>query len=117
MMKRVFLCALLLAGLGAGGAGCGHEDTAPGSVVPTGDGSRPPVRGVSDADFRDPDLDAAADANSEDAMGSMDAGADGADAPLALKIEINIVKPGAGGVVPALLKFTPEVDVVVQSPS
>jgi hypothetical protein len=116
MMKRVVLCALLLAGLG--GAGCGHEEDAPGTPVPMGDGSRPPVRSVSDADFRDPEADGAADANSEDAADQMDGSRDGGgDAPFALKIDVNIVSPGANGVVPALTKFTPEVDVVVQSPS
>ena len=107
------LACLLLLGL----LGCGDgEDNLP--FVMKGDGG-PPSRTVSDADFRDPVIDAAEpdpDAVADDAS-VRDGSADGADAASSLKIEINIASPMANGVVAALVKFTPEVDVVVYSPS
>jgi hypothetical protein len=120
---------VLLLGLCAVVVGCGQDDV-PGAPVATGDGARPPGRTVSDANFREPDVSAAdaadMDASIDDGGMARDAPVDGgdaggvdgdaADAP-ALTIQVTIVSPAPGGVVPALTKFTPQVDVVVQSPS
>jgi hypothetical protein len=113
-----WISGLLLLGLG-----CGQDDNVPGALVPTGDGSRPPVRTVSDADFRDPDHDASADGSDQDAAepgadgaGDGQSSGDGGDAAK-LTVQVNIVSPMPAGVVPALLKFTPVVDVVVQAPA
>lgn len=109
-------------------AACGGSD----NPVPSGGGDALlPGRPVSDADFRDLPPEVAMDAGSDgdgaiDGGDAADAGDDGAadgadggdggDAPAALRVMITVLSPAHFGVAPAAQKFTPEVDVLVDSP-
>ncbi|HEY0707974.1 MAG TPA: hypothetical protein VGG33_14320, partial [Polyangia bacterium] len=96
-------------------SGCG--DDGPEYPPLTGSDAGVPGRTVSDADFRTPEAGAdVADAAGDIADVSADGVMDGADAA-ALSVTIFVTNPDHNGVVPAQMKFTPEVDVTVDSPS
>jgi hypothetical protein len=94
-------------------AACDDADSPTVGTLPDGG---VPGRSVSDTNLRDPVMDGATDMAPDDDAG-MDAMPDvNSEAGPALRIDVNIVSPLEGGVVPALLKFTPEVDVFIDSP-
>ncbi len=95
-----------------GPAGCDDADVpSVGGVIDAGI----PDRMVSETNFRDPTGDAEAETGPDVVPPLPDATADGSDAP-ALRIDVVIASPAENGVAPALMKFTPEVDVFIDSP-